>query len=238
MRIPILPTALALACYAHLTCALLTLQTMRNLTVITDECREHIVDGSETLGEVDEMARALMGDQRLLRGGNEDEHGMEVEDSRPWHEGAPNLCLIPDFALRFLLIIRFRQTIAASLHLLCSFLLAELEKPLDLTLEPPEQNCTVTTTQYHAFLYSTANFLLPIQERQMKYRWTSQSAVFENLGWFQALWASRKTNSQDRSFIEQQIELYKEGSCFEKNEVLRRGVEVVEWLNDLIDMFA
>jgi len=48
--------------------------------VITDECREHIVDGSETLGEVDEMARALMGDQRLLRGGNEDEHGMEVED--------------------------------------------------------------------------------------------------------------------------------------------------------------
>ncbi|TVY43305.1 hypothetical protein LOCC1_G005027 [Lachnellula occidentalis] len=133
---------------------------------------------------------------------------------------------------------RVRQTIAASIHLLCSSLLTELEKPLDLTSQAPERNCTVTTTQYHAFLYSTANFLFPIQERQMRYRWTSQSAVFKNLGWLQALWASRKTNSQDRSFIEQQIELYKEGGCFKKNEVLRRGVEVVEWVNDLIDMFA
>ncbi|TVY18705.1 hypothetical protein LARI1_G003855 [Lachnellula arida] len=176
---------------------------MKNLTVITDECREHIVDESAVLGEGVGMAR----DQRMLRAGNEDE--MEVED-----------------------------TIAASLYLLCSSLLTELEKPLDLTEQPPEQNCTVTTIQYHAFLSSTANFLFPIQERQVKYRWTSQSAVFENLGWLQALWASRKTNSQDRSFIEQQIELYKEGGCFKKNEVLRRGVEVVEWVNDLIDMFA
>ncbi|TVY55293.1 hypothetical protein LCER1_G004399 [Lachnellula cervina] len=182
---------------------------MGNLTVITDECREHIVDESEVVGEVDDIARVLMGDQRMLKGGNEDEDEMEIED-----------------------------TIAASLHLLCSSILTELEKPLNLTSQPPEQNCTVTTVQYHAFLSSTANFLFPIQERQMKYRWTSRSAVFENLGWLQALWASRKTNSQDRSFIEQQIELYKQGSCFEKNEVLRRGVEVVEWVNDLIDMFA
>lgn len=80
MRISILPAALALACYAHLTCALLTFQTMGNLTVITDECREHIVDESEVVGEVDDIARVLMGDQRMLRGGNEDEDEMEIED--------------------------------------------------------------------------------------------------------------------------------------------------------------
>jgi len=32
--------------------------------------------------------------------------------------------------------------------------------------------------------------------------------------------------------------LYAEGGCFGKNEVLRRGVEVVEYLNDLVDMFG
>jgi len=212
MRKQILPAALALACYAH---ALLTLQTMRNLTEITDECRERIVGaeigGSVVIGE-DPMVRVLGGvggGQTVLRGGHDEDDG-EVED-----------------------------TVAASLHLLCSSILIELEKPLDSKSSTAfEQNCTTITTQYHAFLSSTANFISPVQDRQLKYRWTSQSPVFENLGWLQALWASRKTNSQDRSFIEQQIELYKDGSCFEKNEVLRRGVEVVEWVNDLIDMFG
>jgi hypothetical protein len=49
-------------------------------------------------------------------------------------------------------------------------------------------------------------------------------------------------NSQERSFIEQQMLLYEyrqEGSCWGKdNEVLRRSVEVVEFLNDLIDEFV
>jgi hypothetical protein len=41
----------------------------------------------------------------------------------------------------------------------------------------------------------------------------------------------------NRSFIEQQMALYDPTGCFGRNEVLRRGVEVVEILNDLIDEF-
>lgn len=47
-------------------------------------------------------------------------------------------------------------------------------------------------------------------------------------------------NTQDRSFIEQQLYLYKATECFGKKlngDVLRRDVEVVEYLNDVIDMF-
>jgi hypothetical protein len=50
--------------------------------------------------------------------------------------------------------------------------------------------------------------------------------------------ADEKQNKQERSFIEQQIELYRDTGCFGKNEVLRRGVEVVEYLNDLVDLFG
>ena len=56
---------------------------MRNLTEITDECRERIVgDENAVVGEVDEMARVLMGegDQTVLRGGHDDEDEGEVED--------------------------------------------------------------------------------------------------------------------------------------------------------------
>jgi hypothetical protein len=83
MRIQILPAALALACYAQ---ALLTLQTMRNLTEITEECRERIVGAElDVVGEVDGMARVLMGveDQTVLRGGHDEDEGEdegEVED--------------------------------------------------------------------------------------------------------------------------------------------------------------
>lgn len=45
-------------------------------------------------------------------------------------------------------------------------------------------------------------------------------------------------NSQQRSFIEQQMMLYSSTGCFGKSkEVLRRDVEIVEYLNDLIDLF-
>jgi hypothetical protein len=46
-------------------------------------------------------------------------------------------------------------------------------------------------------------------------------------------------NTQDRSFIEQQMLFYGGSGCWRKGdqEVLRRDVEVVEYLNDLIDMF-
>ena len=48
----------------------------------------------------------------------------------------------------------------------------------------------------------------------------------------------QRQNTQHRSFIEQQLELYKETKCFGKdNEVLRRDVEVVEYMNDLLDNF-
>ena len=45
-------------------------------------------------------------------------------------------------------------------------------------------------------------------------------------------------NNQDRSFIEQQMIFYGQTGCFGKSEeVLRRDVEIVEYMNDLIDLF-
>jgi hypothetical protein len=69
--------------------ALVTLQTITNLTEVTDQCRERIVQGGavgnrEGVVEIDEMARVLGGidgglggGQTVLRG--EDDEG-EVED--------------------------------------------------------------------------------------------------------------------------------------------------------------
>jgi hypothetical protein len=36
-------------------------------------------------------------------------------------------------------------------------------------------------------------FLHEIQERQARWRWGSESPVFDNVSWLQGLWASRKT---------------------------------------------
>jgi hypothetical protein len=45
-------------------------------------------------------------------------------------------------------------------------------------------------------------------------------------------------NKQDRSFIEQQMAFYGDTKCFGTDrEVLKRGVEIVEYMNDLIDSF-
>jgi hypothetical protein len=82
MRASILPTFLMLVYGGQVISALVTLQTMRNLTVLTRECKEKIVGSGEVDGGlVDEMARVLGGvggEQVLLRGGDED--GGEVED--------------------------------------------------------------------------------------------------------------------------------------------------------------
>lgn len=48
-------------------------------------------------------------------------------------------------------------------------------------------------------------------------------------------------NEQQRSFIEQQLQCYKEEAppgCFSKNEVLGADVEVVEYLNWLLERFV
>ncbi len=62
----------------QLTSAFIQQETIKNLTIITDECRERIVSlGS--VSQVDEMARVLGGaGQTVLRGGADDED--EVED--------------------------------------------------------------------------------------------------------------------------------------------------------------
>lgn len=56
--------------------------------------------------------------------------------------------------------------------------------------------------------------------------------------------ANKPQNKQNRSFIEQQMQLYGETGCFSKeggggtnNEVLKRDVEIVEYMNDLLDGF-
>ncbi|KAF7943768.1 uncharacterized protein EAE97_005838 [Botrytis byssoidea] len=152
------------------------------------------------------------------------------------------------------------NTVTAALHMLCSDLLVELEKPLlafsssSYSSSPfvsfgntqiladrtkGEVNCTQVKTDFDDLLRETTWFLYQVQERQMVWRWARGSAVQEGVVWLQGLWASRRSNSQDRSFIEQQLELYKGTECFEKvnDEVLRKDIEVVEYLNDLIEMF-
>ncbi|KAB8304205.1 hypothetical protein EYC80_003623 [Monilinia laxa] len=131
--------------------------------------------------------------------------------------------------------------VSAALQTLGSELLVELEKPLlvdgDLS---GEVNCTRVKGDFDGLLRETTLFLYAVQERQMRWRWRRGSEVKGGLEWLQQLWASRRGNSQDRSFIEQQIALYRGTGCFKKlnREVLRKDVEVVEYLNDLIDMFG
>ena len=69
--------------------ALVTLDTIRNLTITTDECRERILESGKVDlgdGDVDGMVRALDGfaGQEILSGhGGNGEDGDEVEDVRP-----------------------------------------------------------------------------------------------------------------------------------------------------------
>jgi len=197
----------------HLIAGLVTLQTIRNLTEVSNECRERIV-GSRGEGEIervviDEMARVLggIGGQAILRG---DGDGEDVED-----------------------------TVAGAVRMLCSDLLIELEKPLSSSSPAlAEKECQMVKQEYHSFLASTVKFLHEVQEKQMIWHWDAQSPVFDALVWMQGLWASRQANNQERSFIEQQMSLYSATGCFGKSqEVLRRDVEVVEYINDLIDTF-
>jgi hypothetical protein len=68
----------ALSFFLQLCWGLVTLDTIRNLTAVTDECKERIVESGSVV--VEEMARMLGGvgaGQMVLGGGDE-----EVEDVR------------------------------------------------------------------------------------------------------------------------------------------------------------
>ncbi|CZR58087.1 uncharacterized protein PAC_07977 [Phialocephala subalpina] len=214
-----LPSLLPLLCLSLnqviFVVGLVTLETIRDLTKLTDELRERILEtGPASRVERDPMVEVL-GGQRVLGGGDED--GDDIED-----------------------------VVAAALKVMCSELLIELEKPLVSApsssilggVEEEDLRCRVTRRGYHNFLEATVKFLHEVQERQERWVWGHESVVFDGVGWLQGLWASRKMNIQDRSFIEQQLILYDDTGCFGKTkEVLRSGVEVVEYLNDLLDSF-
>ncbi|CAG8960648.1 hypothetical protein HYFRA_00013526 [Hymenoscyphus fraxineus] len=139
------------------------------------------------------------------------------------------------------------KKITTVLNNLTTTLLIELNKPLfpspESLNQPPrapantEIPCPIILTEYKSFLSSTVHFLHAIQELQMLHHFDGESGVAEGVGRLQGMWASRGGNTQNRSFIEQQIACYKPTECFPKNEVLIRGVEVVEYLNDLLDLF-
>jgi len=137
------------------------------------------------------------------------------------------------------------DTVTAALRILDTTILEMLNIPLSTPSSPSSSDqCPQIVAEYHDFLSITTHFLRAIEDKQFNYRWGASSSVFEGLGWLQGIWASRKTNIQHRSFIEQQMALYEWTGCFgsdggrgEKNEVLRRGVEVVEYVNDLLDTF-
>ncbi|KAF8862939.1 hypothetical protein BDZ45DRAFT_645627 [Acephala macrosclerotiorum] len=225
MRLPSLLNILCWSLSLNQVTGLVTLETIRDLTKLTDELREKILETGPAAAaverqrergmEVDPMVAVLGGrGQVVMSGGDED--GDDIED-----------------------------VVAAALKVLCSELLIELEKPL---VSPPstlldgveeeDLRCRVTRRGYHRFLEATVKFLHEVQDRQERWVWTHESTVFDGVGWLQGLWASRKMNIQDRSFIEQQMILYDDTGCFGKtNEVLRSGVEMVEYLNDLLDSF-
>ncbi|TLD27783.1 hypothetical protein E2P81_ATG11071 [Venturia nashicola] len=120
---------------------------------------------------------------------------------------------------------------------------SNLTAMLDVPMKAEEKRvksldaCFATVRQHRAFLTSTAWLLNTLDEKQQMNRWKRDSPVSKSLSNTQALWASRRMNKQKLSFIEQQISLYKPTDCFSKNEVLRRGVEVVEYMNDILDSF-
>ncbi|KAE8452489.1 hypothetical protein EG329_000391 [Mollisiaceae sp. DMI_Dod_QoI] len=214
---------------------LVTLETIRDLTGLMDELRVRIEEAGGGSGGLLGLG---LGSERVLSsgggGGGGDGGGREVVLSagRDGDEGE-----------------EVEVVVAAALKVLCSELLAELEKPFiappvpiiletDQAQNPEDLRCRVIRRGYHKFLESTVKFLHEIQERQMQWRFDHESAVFDGVGWLQGLWASRRMNIQERSFIEQQMMLYGDTGCFGKSqEVLRSGVEVVEYLNDLLDEF-
>ena len=67
---------LSLSLLLHPIWALVTLQTIRNLTTLTDEAKDRVVESGAVV--VDQMAR-ILGGQVMLGGGEEGEEG-EVED--------------------------------------------------------------------------------------------------------------------------------------------------------------
>jgi len=133
------------------------------------------------------------------------------------------------------------DVVASALRLLDAYLLEMLNIPISSDAKNGEIifSCSEVVQEYHNFVASTTLFLRALDEKQRAFMWRGGSPVYHALSWLQALWASSKVNEQHRSFIEQQMELYKPTGCFGKsNEVLRRDVEIVEYMNDLIDSFA
>ncbi|KAH8596929.1 hypothetical protein B0O99DRAFT_618987 [Bisporella sp. PMI_857] len=132
--------------------------------------------------------------------------------------------------------------VTAALRTLCSGLLGELEMAPPSGDEPKSPPCSTVLREYHDFLNSTVHFLAAVRDAQLRYQWRGgDTPVFDAVMWLQSLWASRASNKQSSSFIEQQMQLYKyrqQESCFgDSNEVLKHGVEIVEFLNDLGDEF-
>ncbi|OBT64403.1 hypothetical protein VE03_05719 [Pseudogymnoascus sp. 23342-1-I1] len=129
------------------------------------------------------------------------------------------------------------DVVAGSLTYLDGELLNLLNIPVkDITIEKPD--CPAVIKHCHVFLETTTRFLQAIDEKQQEFGWDTESSIYNALGWMQSLWASRSANEQHLSFIEQQMRLYKASSCFNNvNDILRQDVEVVEYLNDLMDTF-
>ncbi|KAH8820029.1 hypothetical protein F5884DRAFT_762608 [Xylogone sp. PMI_703] len=205
--------------------ALVTLETIRNLTTITNECLERVIDSGELASRDENRGGGAM---KWLGQGPGEQAVFEalVVDGVRIGDGAGDGDQV-------------EATVSATLRILAADLLHELEKPLDASFqETPQYNCPSTIGEFHSFIAATTKFLHSIQERQMFWRWDHQSPVFDSVAWLQALWASRKANIQHRSFIEQQMVLYSDTGCFgQSQEVLRRDVEIVEYMNDLIDSF-
>jgi len=181
---------------------LITVEDIRVLTNITDDCTKEIADTDIRLTLEPAFAQIHLS--------NDDDY--EVED-----------------------------IVASALRLLDAYLLEMLNVPIQAedSTAYSVPSCSKIVEEYHMFVASTTIFLRTIDEKQQTFMWRGGSPVLPALSWLQALWASKNMNEQRRSFIEQQLELYHHTGCFGKsNEVLRRDVEIVEYMNNLIDSFT
>lgn len=181
---------------ALLTCthALLTFEAIRNLTALQIELKHRIRDFrlvAEGLGQ-----EGGKGSEEVVLA----DTYLDLENDGELELVGPSCPSLPISTKRKKKKKKQRlmnsQTIAAALHTLNLAILLQLEKPMprdpaEGRRERPE--CAVVVREYHDFLAATIRLVALVRDCEVVKRWGGESAVFVEVAYLQALWASRKT---------------------------------------------
>ncbi|RKF80201.1 hypothetical protein GcM1_05252 [Golovinomyces cichoracearum] len=121
------------------------------------------------------------------------------------------------------------------------FLKVELNEPMNRqpTLakkynDKDSEKCIIMRAEFKSFIKSSNKLINAVEKKK-----TEKKSIRINLGMIQKLWASRKPNSENLSFIEQQQKLYDSTSCFDStpDKVLTDNTAIVARLNKLIELY-